>query len=109
MVIATTSDPDALFPPAALNMEARQATELIYEYLADVGPAMNTLGDSGFVKELASSWTWNNDSTAITFKLNPKAKWQDGKPVTSRDVAFSFRLYTDTLICLLYTSDAADE
>jgi len=54
VVIATTSDPDALFPPFSLNMEARQATELMYEYLADVGPGMNTIGDGGFVRELAA-------------------------------------------------------
>src|SRR5512140_3776801 len=90
IVIATTSEPDALFPPAALNIEARQATELIYEYLADVGPAMNTSGDAGFVKELASSWSWSPDSTHISFTINPEARWQDGQRVTSRDVAFSY-------------------
>lgn len=108
MVIATTADPDALFPPAALNMAARQGTELIYEYLADVGPAMNTLGDSGFVKELASSWDWSPDSSSITFRLNPLARWHDGPAVTSRDVAFSFRLYTDTLVSSNSISELAD-
>ena len=62
IVVATTSDPDVLFPPIALNREARQVTELVYEYLADVGPSMNTIGDSGFVKAIASGWQWSADS-----------------------------------------------
>ena len=108
IVIATTSEPDALFPPAALTMEARQATELIYEYLADVGPAMNTIGDAGFVKEIASSWEWSPDSTQISFTINPEARWQDGQRVTSRDVAFSYSVYKDPVVASGLESDLGD-
>jgi peptide/nickel transport system substrate-binding protein len=108
IVIATTSDPDALFPPVALNMEARQATELIYEYLADVGAGMNTIGDAGFTKELASGWTWSRDSMSIAFHIDAKARWHDGAPVTSRDVAFSFSVYTDSTVASVSGSELAD-
>ena len=30
------------------------------------------------------------DFTALQIKLNPAAKWSDGKPVTSKDVVFTF-------------------
>ncbi|MGK2961953.1 MAG: peptide ABC transporter substrate-binding protein [Gemmatimonadaceae bacterium] len=95
IVIAAHADPDALFPPDALNMEARQATELIYEYLADVGPAMNTIGDSGFTRQLAADWTWGRDSSSLAFSLDPGARWHDGVRVTSADVAFSHSVYAD--------------
>ena len=108
IVVTATSDPDALFPPSALNMQARQATELIYEYLADVGPAMNTNGDGGFVKEIASDWQWSSDSSRIAFHINPDAKWHDGRRVTSRDVAFSYSVYTDSLVASETLSDVAD-
>ncbi len=108
IVIATTSEPDALFPPSALNMEARQATELIYEYLADVGPGMNTIGDSGFVKQVASAWEWSADSMAIRFTLNPLARWHDGEAVTSRDVAFSYSVYTDPRVGSSTSSGLSD-
>jgi peptide/nickel transport system substrate-binding protein len=98
IVIATTSDPVSLFPPTAFNLEARQATELIYEYLADVGTGMNTVSDTGFVKEIATGWTWSRDSLTLAFTLNPQARWQDGKTVTAHDVAFSFSIYTDSTI-----------
>ena len=95
IVIAAHADPDALFPPHALNMEARQVTELIYEYLADVGPAMNTIGDSGFTRQLAADWEWGRDSASLAFRLDPGATWHDGARVTSADVAFSHGVYSD--------------
>ena len=38
MVIVTTADADILFPPLVASALGRQATELIYDYLALVGP-----------------------------------------------------------------------
>ena len=38
------------------------------------------------VPELATSWAWNGDHTALTFKLRQGVKWHDGKPFTARDV-----------------------
>jgi peptide/nickel transport system substrate-binding protein len=104
IVIAATSDPNTLFPPAPSNLDAHQVQELIFEYLADVGPGLNTIGDSAFVKELASGWTWSVDSTSIAFHINPRAVWQDGPRVTSNDVAFSFSLYRDEKVSPTTTS-----
>lgn len=41
---------------------------------------------------LAESAEWDDERTYIQFSLNPKAHWQDGKPVTPEDVIFSFNL-----------------
>ncbi|WP_315853026.1 extracellular solute-binding protein [Rhizobium terricola] len=41
---------------------------------------------------LAETVEWDEDRTFIQFNLNPKARWQDGKPVTPEDVIFSFNL-----------------
>ena len=38
---------------------------------------------------LATSWDVNSDSTEYTFHLDPAAKFSDGSPVESKDVAFS--------------------
>ena len=93
LVIAMPSDPGAIFPPFALNTSARLIASQIYDYLADVGPEMNTIGDAGFQAQLAESWRWSSDSLSIAFHLNPRARWHDGRPVTSRDVMFTHSLY----------------
>ena len=36
--------------------------------------------------ELATSWAWNADKTALTFKLREGVKWHDGQPFTAKDV-----------------------
>jgi len=44
------------------------------------------------VPELATSWSWSADKTALTFKLREGVKWHDGKPFTSADVKCTFDL-----------------
>jgi microcin C transport system substrate-binding protein len=39
---------------------------------------------------LAEALSWPDDYSSVTFKLNPRAKWQDGQPVTAEDVVWSF-------------------
>jgi ABC-type transport system substrate-binding protein len=48
--------------------------------------------DAAIVPELATSWTWNPDHTAIMFRLRDGVKWHDGKPFTSADVKCTFDL-----------------
>jgi peptide/nickel transport system substrate-binding protein len=93
IVIATTADPGTLFPPLMFQTSAKQITEQIYDYLADVGPTMNTLSDEGFRPGLSDRWRWSSDSLMLTFYLNPHAKWHDGRAVTARDVQFTLSLY----------------
>jgi peptide/nickel transport system substrate-binding protein len=47
----------------------------------------------GFIPALAESWSYDPASMTFTFKLNPRAKWHDGKPVTADDVAFTMAYY----------------
>ena len=42
--------------------------------------------------ELATSWSWNADNTALTFKLREGVRWHDGKPFTARDVKCTWDL-----------------
>lgn len=43
-------------------------------------------------ESLASSVTWNSKDTEFTIHLNPKARWSNGRPVTSRDVVLAWQL-----------------
>jgi peptide/nickel transport system substrate-binding protein len=38
---------------------------------------------------LAQSWKWSNGNKSLTLNLVKNAKWSDGKPLTSADVAYS--------------------
>src|SRR5437868_13299978 len=38
------------------------------------------------VPELATSWSWNEEGTELTFPLRQDVKWHDGKPFTAADV-----------------------
>jgi peptide/nickel transport system substrate-binding protein len=41
---------------------------------------------------LATGYTWSNGGRSITFTLRHNVKWNDGKPFTSADVAYTFDL-----------------
>ena len=43
-----------------------------------------------YIPWLATSMDYNDDFTELTIKLNPKGKWSDGTPVTSKDVVYTF-------------------
>ena len=38
------------------------------------------------VPDLATSWSWNEEGTELTFPLRQGVKWHDGKPFTATDV-----------------------
>ncbi|MFC2250604.1 extracellular solute-binding protein [Labrys portucalensis] len=40
--------------------------------------------------ELAEALRYPDDMSWVSFRLNPKARWQDGQPVTPEDVVWSF-------------------
>jgi peptide/nickel transport system substrate-binding protein len=92
LVISTTADPGTLFPPLLYMTQGKQIAEQLYDYLADVGPEMNTRGDKGFRPQLADDWRWSSDSLSIAFHINPRARWHDGERVIARDVQFTFAL-----------------
>ena len=95
VVIAAPADPDNLFPPLTITPEGRQIVDQVFDYLADLGPSLNTVGTQGFTPRLADRWEWAPDSLSIAFHVNPSARWHDGKPVTAGDVRFTYQLVSD--------------
>jgi peptide/nickel transport system substrate-binding protein len=59
----------------------------------DQNVAQNSM--RSIVPELATSWSWNEDGTQLTFKLREGVKWHDGKPFTAADVRCTFDLLTN--------------
>jgi peptide/nickel transport system substrate-binding protein len=61
--------------------------QLIYNTLVQVNST--GLPSAG----LASSWSVSSNGTVYTFNLVHNATWQDGTPVTAKDVAFTFNYW----------------
>jgi peptide/nickel transport system substrate-binding protein len=49
--------------------------------------------EKGNIPWLAERWDILDDGTRYVFHIRPGVKWQDGQPLTARDVAFSFNYY----------------
>lgn len=96
LVLAVPTGPSTLMPPTVAGIQAKQITDLVYERLAEIGPGLNTFGEEGFEPRLAARWEWGADSTAITFHLDPRARWHDGRPVRAGDVRFTFAINRDS-------------
>ena len=46
------------------------------------------------VPDLATSWSWSEEGTELTFPLRQGVKWHDGKPFTAKDVKCTWDLLT---------------
>ena len=95
VVISAGADGDIALPQLSSQTQSRVYAELLFDKLAEIGQAQNTVGDAGYVPHLAARWDWARDSMAITFHLDPRAKWHDGQALTARDVRFAFTVLTD--------------
>ncbi len=60
----------------------------------DQSVARNTF--ESIVPDLATSWSWNDDGTRLSFKLRQGVKWHDGKPFTAQDVRCTFEMLLGT-------------
>ncbi|MEP6858546.1 MAG: ABC transporter substrate-binding protein [Gemmatimonadales bacterium] len=96
IVLSTSADADVLLPPLTMTLQGKQVVDQIFDNLADIGPALNTVGDAGFVPRLADHWSWAPDSMSVRFHINPNARWHDRVPVTAEDVRYTFQLVKDT-------------
>ena len=96
IIIAAQNEPRTLLPPVITQIDEKIIADQIFEPLAVLGDEGHL--DRDYRPALADSWSWENDSTAIVFHLNPKARWQDGTPVRAADVRFTFDLCNDSIV-----------
>jgi len=61
-----------------------------YVHLSLVYDTLIWKDDKGVIPWLAEKWELDAQATAWTFILRPGLKWQDGHPLTARDVVFTF-------------------
>jgi peptide/nickel transport system substrate-binding protein len=78
-------EPENLNPYIGLLGQDYEIWHLNYDFL--VGFDTKTLAPR---PEIATSWQVSADGKTWTFKIRQGVKWQDGKPLTAEDVAFSY-------------------
>jgi peptide/nickel transport system substrate-binding protein len=89
MIDAMIGEPSGLIPMIAGESAASAIAANIFNALLKYDRNLELEG------ELAQSWSVSQDQKTITFKLKPDLKWADGKPLTSEDVLFTWKLVTD--------------
>lgn len=62
----------------------------IYETLLGTHPVTRE-----YTPSLASHWKIGDDKMTFTFRIDPRARFSDGKPVTAEDVVATWRLMVD--------------
>ena len=93
---ATMPIPTLMEGPAS-NVANLEIADHLFLRLANLGPELITSGDRSFTPMLAKAWT-RRDSVTLAFDLDERAQWQDGVPVTARDVLFTFERARDPAI-----------
>ncbi len=76
------------------TISVNQPFMAIFNNLVMFDPKEKVNSPDKLIGELATSWSWNADKTALTFKLREGVKWHDGKPFTSADVACTWNQLT---------------
>jgi peptide/nickel transport system substrate-binding protein len=82
--IGTSSRIDSLNPYVAFNQDAYSTFEYVYPELIQYDK-----GNKKFVADFATSWHASKGGKTWTFKTRKGAKWDDGKPLTAKDAAWT--------------------
>lgn len=68
----------------------RMAQNMLYERLLQEDPVTGE-----FAPLLATHWKISEDKLTFTFRINPNARWADGKPVTTDDYLATWKMMLD--------------
>ncbi len=85
------------FPPTLRNVGKdynsyfiMMAEDMLYETLVGEDPVTGE-----YTPRLASHWQISQDRKTFRFRINPDARWADGKPVVAEDVIATWNLLVD--------------
>ncbi len=87
MTFPTTFRPEGQGSSLVVNTEIKG---YVYETLLGTHPVTRE-----YVPALASHWKVSPDKKTFTFRIDPNARWSDGKPVVAEDVVASWKLMVD--------------
>ncbi len=99
LVEATIGEPSNLIPPLASDSASHEVSALIYV------AALKYDKDINLVPQAAESFEILEDGRLLKFRLRKDVRWTDGKPLTARDVEFTYRLMVDPKTPTAYAED----
>jgi len=93
-VVATSVDFGGVNELVAPNVRfTREVQDLLFLGLVEERPDFADHPPS-FAPALAERWELSPDGRELTFHLRADARWSDGRPLTARDVEFTYRAQT---------------
>lgn len=93
-------------PPAGFNPINQSDVGGQWALSFELDPLLVQPKPLDFEPKLASSFDTKDDQN-FTVKINPKANWSDGKPVTAQDVVFTLNLIANPDSATAFGSDIA--
>lgn len=91
LTIALRKEPISLNPLALEGTDSYTFGPLIYSYLTQYTPDGRSVGDLAVEAPTLQNGGVLDGGRRLIFHLRRNARWQDGTPVTSRDVLFTYR------------------
>ncbi|MCB9745769.1 MAG: hypothetical protein H6740_24555 [Alphaproteobacteria bacterium] len=103
LIVASPFDPGNLNP-----LVAPYALSGYYIDLTQPGLAERVVTEAGleYAPALAEAWTWSEAGDALTYTLREGLVWDDGAPLTSADVAFTWALIADPAVASNWHDDS---
>ena len=83
LIVGLRQEPISLNPLVLEGPSAFAVTEFLYSYLTNYDENGNIVPD-------LATYSVSSDAMQITYRLRHGVRWQDGTPLTSRDVVFSY-------------------
>jgi len=99
LVRGDIGDASNLIPILSSDSASHNICNMIYNGLVKYDKDMNIVGD------LAESWNISPDGLVITFHLRKGVKWHDGRPFTSADVLYTYRVTINPKTPTAYSGD----
>jgi peptide/nickel transport system substrate-binding protein len=96
-VVALTGDVDNFNPVVATSSISSEVNSMIYPMMFDVSFDLR-LSQLVYKPGLVKNWTFLNDGKDVRLAIRNDVRWQDGTPVTTRDIRFTYELVGDPLV-----------
>ena len=84
-------EPDTLNPILATEADVLNFTHLYMSYLVENDAGGNAIPEAAAAVPTLANSGISPDQRTVTYHLRPNLRWQDGAPLTARDVVFSYR------------------